>query len=96
MYAMIDDFEFQNVMYDFGFSHDGASALFDFLEECNLDTPHGMRFDPVAIQSEWDEDLLPNILDQYDHINTLEELYEHTIVIVVDEERGQYVYNTAF
>jgi hypothetical protein len=96
MYAMIDDFEFQNVMFDFGFSHDGASALFHFLEACNLDTPHGMRFDPVAIQCEWHEDSLPNILEQYDHINTLKELCEHTTVLIVDEEKGQYIYNTAF
>lgn len=96
MYAMIDDFEFQNVMYDFGFSHDGASALFDFLEEAYVDNGLGIEFDPIAIQSEWDEDLLPNILEQYDHINTLEDLCDHTIVILVNAERELYVYNTAF
>ena len=96
MYAMIDDFEFQNVMFDFGFSHHGASALFDFLEGTYADDGFGIEFDPVAIQCGWHEDLLPNILEQYDHINTLEELCDHTIVIVVDEEKGQYVYNTEF
>ena len=96
MYAMIDNFEFQNVMFDFGFSHDGASALFDFLEEAYTDNGLGIEFDPIAIQCEWDEDSLPNILEQYDHINTLEELCYHTIVILVDEEKDLYVYNTEF
>lgn len=96
MYAMIDEHKFAEEMKDYGFSLDGAEALFHFLEACNLDTPHGMRFDPVAIRCEWSEDSLPNILEQYDYINTLKELCEHTTVIVVDEEKDLYLYNTAF
>jgi hypothetical protein len=37
-----------------------------------------------------------HILNQYDHINTLEELCDHTIVVVVDADKDLYVYNTAF
>ena len=96
MYAIIDEYEFANEMHEHGFSHDGAEALFHFLEACNLDTPHGMKFDPVAIRCDWSEDSLPNILEQYDYINTLEELCKHTTVIVVDAEKDLYVYNTAF
>lgn len=96
MYAMINEYEFANEMRDFGFSHDGAVALFDFLEEAYQEGGMGIEFDPVAIQCEWEEDSLPNILEQYDHIDTLEELCDHTIVVVVDEEKDLYVYNTAF
>ena len=56
----------------------------------------GIEFDPVAIQCEWEENSLPNILEQYDNIDTLEELCDHTIVVVVDADKDLYVYNTAF
>ncbi len=96
MYSVISEYEFANEMRDFGFSYDGAVALFDFLEEAYQENGLGIEFDPVAIQCEWSEDSLPNILEQYDHIDTLEELCDHTIVVVVDEEKDLYVYNTAF
>jgi hypothetical protein len=96
MYAMINEYEFANEMRDFGFSYDGAVALFDFLEEAYHEGGMGIEFDPVAIQCEWCEDYLPNILEQYDNINTLEELCDHTIVVVVDADKDLYVYNTAF
>ena len=96
MYAMINEYEFANEMRDFGFSYDGAVALFDFLEEAYQEGGMGIEFDPVAIQCEWEENSLPNILEQYDNIDTLEELCDHTIVVVVDADKDLYVYNTAF
>lgn len=93
---MISEYEFANEMRDFGFSYDGAVALFDFLEEAYQEAGMGIEFDPIAIQCEWEEGYLEDILEQYDHINTLEDLCDHTIVVVVDADKDLYVYNTAF
>ena len=72
------------------FSYEGLNALFDFYEELEDETGKQIEFDPIAICCEWSEyDSLDEIKEDYDCINTEDDLYDHTQVIPLDN--GSYI-----
>ncbi len=67
-----------------GFSRLGAFALFDYLTEYEESCDTELKFDPIALRCDFDEyDTLEECLDQYDSVNSLEQLRDHTTVIEV-------------
>ena len=72
------------------FSYDGLDALFDYFEQLEDDLGEQIEFDPIAICCEWSEyDNLEEIKEDYDCINTEDDLYDHTQVIPLDN--GGYI-----
>ena len=68
----------------FGFSYEGSKALFDYLTEYEESCDTELEFDPIAFRCDFDEyDTLEECLEQYDSVNSLEELQERTTVIEV-------------
>ncbi len=66
-------------------SHEGAKALFQFLEECSEDSGNEIEFDKVAIRCDFSEyEDLAEVLAEYDSIQSLEELQENTCVIEIE------------
>jgi hypothetical protein len=67
-----------------GFSREGARALFEYFEAYEEDTGEQMEFDPVAIRCDFDEyENLKAIQENYQDIETLEDLQNHTTVIEI-------------
>jgi hypothetical protein len=67
-----------------GFSREGATALFEYFEQYEQDTGEQMEFDPVAIRCDFDEyENLKEIKENYQDIETLEDLQNHTTVIEI-------------
>jgi len=67
------------------FTYNGASALYEYLTELEEDIGQ-IEFDHVAIRCDYSEyKTLDEILNQYDNINTLDELRDNTTVIEFDE-----------
>ena len=67
------------------FSYEGTKALFNYLEEIEEDSGEPMEFDPIAFCCEYDEyESIQECLEQYDHIDTIEELRDNTTVIEVE------------
>ena len=82
----ITQYQFVNEMakQEHGFSRLGAFALFDYLTELEESCDTELEFDPIAFRCDFDEyDTLQDCLDQYDSVNSLEELQERTTVIEV-------------
>jgi len=74
--------QFTDIMTNHGFSYDGANALFEWLEAYEQATEEDLELDPIAFRCEYAEyETLKEILAQYEHIETLEELNAHTIVL---------------
>jgi len=68
------------------FTYYGASALYEYLIDLEEDMDQEIEFDRVAIRCNYSEyKTLDEILNQYDNINTLDELREHTTVIEFDQ-----------
>ena len=73
----------------YGFSTEGARALFEYLESYELDCRTEIEYDPVAFRCEFTEySDLEEIKEVYDldtrGKSVLENLYDHTIVIEFD------------
>ncbi len=67
------------------FTYNGAYALYEYLTELEEDIGQ-IEFDHVAIRCDYSEyKTLDEILNQYDNINTLDELRDNTTVIEFDE-----------
>ena len=67
-----------------GFSYEGAKALFEYLENFEQDTGEELEFDPVAIRCDFDEyESLEEVKANYQDIETLEDLQNHTTVIEI-------------
>ena len=67
------------------FTYYGASALYDYLTDLEEDIGEEIQFDRVAIRCDYSEyKTLDEILNQYDNINNLDELRDHTTVIEFD------------
>ena len=82
----ITQYQFVNEMakQEHGFSRLGAFALFDYLTELEESCDTELEFDPIAFRCDFDEyDTLEECLEQYDSVNSLEELQERTTVIEV-------------
>ena len=67
------------------FTYNGASALYQYLTNLEEDIGQEIQFDHVAIRCDYSEyKTLDEILNQYDKIDTLDELMDHTTVIDFD------------
>ena len=67
-----------------GFSYQGSKALYDYLTEYEESCDTELEFDPIAFRCDFDEyETLEECLDQYDDVNSLEDLQDHTTVIQV-------------
>jgi len=67
-----------------GFSYEGAKALFEYFENFEQDTGEELEFDPVAIRCDFDEyESLEEVKENYQDIETLEDLQNHTTVIEI-------------
>ena len=67
-----------------GFSREGARALFEYFEAYEEDTGEQMEFDPIGIRCDFNEyENLQEIKENYQDIETLEDLIERTIVIKI-------------
>ena len=72
------------------FSYDALDALFDYFEQLEDDLGEQIEFDPIGICCEWSEyDSLEEIKEDYDCIDTEDDLYEHTQFIPLDN--GSYI-----
>ena len=73
---------------DNGFSYDGASALFNYLEQLEEDCDIKIEFDPIAFRCEYDEyESLEELNKNYNEDYDMQSLSENTQVIDVDGER---------
>jgi len=67
------------------FTYNGASALYEYLTDLEEDMDQEIEFDRVAIRCDYSEyKTLDEILNQYDDINTLDDLRDNTTVIEFD------------
>jgi hypothetical protein len=67
------------------FTYNGASALYRYLTDLEEDIGKEIQFDNVAIRCDYSEyKTLDEILNQYDNINTLDDLIDNTTVIDFD------------
>ena len=67
------------------FTHEGCKALFAYLEELEWDTGEEMEFDPIAFCCEYSEyATIKECLEQYDNIESIDELRDNTSVIEVE------------
>ena len=67
------------------FTYKGSIALFEYLEDLEADTGEDMEFDPIAFCCEYSEyATIAECLEQYDNIETIDDLRDHTTVIEVE------------
>ena len=82
----ITAYQFSDAMIEQGFSYEGTKALFEYFEQYEQDTGEQMEFDPVAIRCNFDEyENLKEIKENYQDIETLEDLQNHTTVIEIPD-----------
>ena len=87
--TFIDSFRSSDT-YKNNFSYMGLDALYDYLEEFEEDTGEQIQFDLVAICCDFSEyDSLEEIIEDYDSIETLEDLEMKTTVIPIYEYDGK-------
>ena len=81
---------FRSSSYKNYFYYIGLDALFDYLVELEESTGVKIEFDPTAIACDFVEyDSLEEIIEDYDSIETLEDLEMHTTVIPIYEFDGK-------
>ena len=69
----------------YGFSIEGARALFEYLESYELDCGEELEYDPVTYRCEFTEYAnLDEIKEVYDCIIDLEDLQNHALVVEFD------------
>ena len=81
----IQEHQFVNEMSKkgYGFSYEGAIALFEHLTQYEADCDQELEFDPIAFRCEYSEyDNLKEVKNDYD-VEDLEHLEQNTIVIKV-------------
>ena len=70
------------------FSYEGKKALFDYLEEYEESTGEDVELDIIALCCEYTEyEDLKELQENYNDIETMEDLENHTTVIKVDSNR---------
>lgn len=83
VYDFID--EFRGGQYKNNFSYEGLKALFEYFENYEEETGEEIELDVVTIACEWTEyESLEEIKENYSCIETLDDLYNYTSVIEVD------------
>jgi len=84
MKKLVYEYEFVDALVSdeyASFSRQGAIALYHYLFD-NMGEDY--LFDSVAIRCYWSEyENLEKCLENYDHIDTLEDLVEHTAVVPI-------------
>ncbi len=79
--------QFRDAMVNdrFGFSYEGATALFDYLTELEDDTGSEFDFDPIVFSCAWTEyeDLAEALNDCSDDYKTIDDLSDTTQVIEI-------------
>lgn len=78
------------------FSYEGKQALFDYIEDLELDTGKEEDLDVIALCCDYTEyENLKEIKEAYSDIKTLDDLRDHTQVIevdkYVDEDNGRLI-----
>jgi hypothetical protein len=72
----------------YGFSYEGAKALFYHLEEYEQDCDNELEFDPIAFRCDFDEyENLKKVQENYKDIKDLEDLRNHTTVIEIPDTK---------
>lgn len=75
--------------YKHQFSYKGLEALFNYLEQYEEDTGEETEFDFVALCCEFTEyENIEELKEEYDDIETMEELEDKTIVIPIEDTDG--------
>tara|TARA_R100001510_G_C7465502_1_gene84125 strand:- start:177 stop:479 length:303 start_codon:yes stop_codon:yes gene_type:complete len=70
--------------YKNNFSYEGLKSLYNYLVDLEEDTGDNIEFDPVAICCEYSEyENLEEIKNNYNDIETIEDLRDHTQVIEI-------------
>ena len=88
MIDTITEYQFRDEMIKHGFSYDGSTALFNYLEELEKDCDIKIEFDPIALRCEYDEyESLEELNKNYNEDYDMQSLSENTQVIDVDGER---------
>tara|TARA_A100001201_G_C3986807_1_gene170368 strand:+ start:279 stop:581 length:303 start_codon:yes stop_codon:yes gene_type:complete len=71
--------------YKNNFSYKGLKSLYNYLVDLEEDTGDNIEFDPVAICCEYSEyENLEEIKNNYNDIETIEDLRDHTQVIEIN------------
>jgi len=84
MIRTVSEYEFRDEMIK-SFSYNGATALYNYLEEWELGSSQHVEFDPVAIRCDFSEyESLDEIKENYIDIKTMEDLQDNTTVIEFD------------
>ena len=84
----VTEYQFVDTMAQkqYGFSYEGAKALFEYFEQYEQDCDMEIEFDPVGIRCDFDEyENLEDVKKSYQDIETLEDLQNHTTVIEIPE-----------
>ena len=88
MIDTITEYQFRDEMVKHGFSYDGSTALFNYLEQLEEDCNIKIEFDPIAFRCEYDEyESLEELNKEYNEDYDMQSLSENTQVIDVDGER---------
>ncbi len=75
--------------YKDNFSYEGKRALFDYLENYEEETDEEIELDPVALCCEYTEyESLKELQENYNDIETMEELEDNTLVIPIEGSEG--------
>ena len=75
---------FLNSQYHNNFSIEGLSSLYDYLVDLEEDLNTEFNFDPVAFACEYSEyDSLQEIIENYNSIETIQDLENNTSIIPV-------------
>ena len=90
MKATVTEFEFVQEMRKekYGFSYEGAEALFNYLEELEDDCGTVIEYDPIAFRCDYSEyENFKAIQDDYKDLKDLEDLYSNTQVIEIPNSK---------
>jgi len=69
------------------FTYEGLKALFEYLESYEEDTGTEIELDVIALCCEYTEyENLKELQNSYPDIESIEELEQNTIVIIIDDE----------
>ena len=69
------------------FTYEGKKALFEYLERYEEDLDEKIEFDVVALCCEYSEyKNLDELKENYSDIETMQDLEDHTSVIMIDDE----------
>ena len=85
----VNEYEFRNSFkesqYKNNYSMEGLYTLYHYLNDLSEEIGEDIEFDIVAIACDYNEyDSLEEALKQYDHINTYDELEQHTSILNID------------